>query len=125
MGSRAADFVTPWIQILANLTVKGDFGQAIPNFVCFGHFLRKIIRSGRFAAYLGIVLVTFAHQHRSFLPRKTPRDRALVPSTVVLTIEGVVIAANIARGLWGMEPVELLAASRGAGAGLVEPITSC
>jgi hypothetical protein len=26
---------------------KGDFGQAIPNFVCFGHFLRKIIRRGR------------------------------------------------------------------------------
>ena len=125
MGSRAADLVTPWIQILANLTVKGDFGQAIPNFVGFGHFLRKIIRSGRFAAYLGIVLVTLAHQHRSFLPLKTPHDRALVPSAAVLNIEGVIVAANIARGLWGMEPLELLSVSRSVHVGLVEHINVC
>ena len=59
----------------------------IPNSVCFGHFLREIINVAAFAAYLAIVLVTLARQHRSLFRRNTPRDRALVPSTVVLTVE--------------------------------------
>jgi len=53
-----------------------------------------------FTAYLGLVLVTLTHQHRSFLLPKTPRDCALVPSIVVLNIEGVIVAADIARALW-------------------------
>lgn len=70
------------------------------------------------------MLVTLADQHRSFLPLETPRDRALVPSTFVLNVEGVIVAANIARGLWGMEPLKLLSASRSVCASLVEPINS-
>jgi hypothetical protein len=73
-----------------------------------------------FTAYLGIVLVTLAHRHRSFLLLKTPRDCGLVPSIVVLNIEGVIVAADIAGALWGMEPLELLSVSRNVRASLVE-----
>jgi hypothetical protein len=117
---RGIGFVTSYIQVLAKPRARGILGRQSRTSYASVTFYEKQYVVATFAAYLGIVLVTLARQHRSFLPLKIPRDHALVPSTVVLTIEGVVVAPNIARGLWDMEPLELLSASRGVRVGLVE-----